>query len=321
MEPVTGQFPSAAKWGYRVAVAAGCLTLLMVLFNPVFALLEAAVCFTVARGIHRGRAWAAIAAAGFWLIPIPVLLLRGMPASAQVSLAFSGTVGLVMAWAAAALWRRPAKGGAAWPWAAFLALFTVGIVCFRPFAQPSVSMAPTVLAGDRFFVETATWTLGRAPARDQIVAIHYPIDRKQVYIKRIAGVPGDRLTIRVGKLVRNGTPVAEPWAVHASGFEDPYRDNFPSAPSFGIKAPAEEMLRTCVRDGELVVPAGAYFVLGDNRDDSFDSRYWGLVRRADIIGSPVLLYGSYARPADGSQPPSAMPGVRQLRWNRLFRIL
>ena len=321
MEPATGPLPSAARWGYRVIVAVGCLTLLMVLLNPVVALLQAALCFAVARGIRRGHAWAAIAAAGFWLIPIPVLLARELPAGAAVSLAFSGAVGLVMAWAAAALWRRPAAGGAAWPWVTFLALFTVGIVCFRPFAQPSVSMAPTILAGDRFLVETATWSLGRAPARDQIVAIHYPIDRKQIYIKRIAGVPGDRLSIRAGKLFRNGTAAAEPWAVRTSGFEDPYRDNFPSDPGSGLKAPAEEMLRTCARGGELVVPPGAYFVLGDNRDDSFDSRYWGLVRRADIIGSPELLYGSYAPPSDESQLPAGLPTLRQLRWNRLFKFL
>jgi signal peptidase I len=92
-------------------------------------------------------------------------------------------------------------------------------------------------------------------------------------------------------------------------YEDAYRDNFPSEPNVPLYQPAEEMLRKNVVNGEVVVPPGEYFVLGDNRDQSLDSRYWGFVSAGDLIGSPLLIY-------DSEEQRSG-----HIRWGRYFRVL
>ena len=184
-------------------------------------------------------------------------------------------------------------------------------------------MEHTLLIGDHFFVETATWALGRTPKRGEMVAFHYPVDRKEVFIKRIAGIPGDRVSIRNKQLYVNGSPASEPYAIHTSDFVDAYRDNFPSEPTVFLKEQGSEMLRTALHAGEIVVPGGAYFVLGDNRDSSLDSRYWGFVKRQDIFGSPVLIYASYdVSTVDHASPGTAMPPtILRMRWARMFKMI
>jgi signal peptidase I len=102
--------------------------------------------------------------------------------------------------------------------------------------------------------------------------------------------------MRDKRLYRNGVEVREPYVQHITSLIDAYRDNFPGGRDPGWHGPgseaAAEMIAHHVRDGELVVPEGKYFVLGDNRDDSLDSRYWGFIRRSDIVGRPILIYGS-----------------------------
>lgn len=315
------ELPRTAKWGFRVCAACACLALAAAIFNPLVALIQAAAQTAFAWGIRRRHAWAAFAAAGLWLTLLPLLPLRVEIRAADqwLAVAILAAMGSLMLASGFSLWPNPAARTGAAPWIALLVLWVAGNVCFRPFRQPSISMEPKILAGDQFFVETSTWTLGRAPKRDEILVFRYPIDGRQTHVKRVAGIPGDRIAIRHGRLIRNGAEVVEPWAVHQAGSPDPYGFNFPSEPGFGVKAPAEEMLRANVHGGEVVVPAGEYFVLGDNRDDSFDSRYWGFVRRADIIGSPTLVYASYDE-APGARAGS-MPTVRHLRWARLFKVL
>jgi len=107
-----------------------------------------------------------------------------------------------------------------------LCLFVGAVLCFQPFVVPSVSMENTVLAGDRIFVERATTVMNREPKFGNVVAVRYPLNRTQVYIKRIEGIPGDRLRLVNKQFYRNGTAVAEPYAKHVSSYVDAYRDVF-----------------------------------------------------------------------------------------------
>jgi signal peptidase I len=157
-------------------------------------------------------------------------------------------------------------------------------------------MEKTLLIGDRFLVDKIGTKLGRQPQRGDVVAFPYPLNPREIYVKRIVGVPGDRLRMRDKKLYRNGVEVQEPYAQHVAGFIDAYRDNFPNGPIASAYVPgaevAAEMIQHHVRDGELLIPEGKYFVMGDNRDDSLDSRYFGFIRRGDVIGRAILIYGS-----------------------------
>ena len=132
-------------------------------------------------------------------------------------------------------------------------------------------------------------------------------------------MPGDRLHLLHKQLYRNGAPVNEPYVMHMSTFEDPYRDNFPAVATTPLPQPAVQMLNDSVTAGELVVPPGKYFVLGDNRDDSSDSRYWGFVDSSEIIGRPFLIYASY----ELTQPASTTEfrSVLNMRWNRVMKWL
>jgi signal peptidase I len=199
-------------------------------------------------------------------------------------------------------------------------LVSLGVVvgaslCFRPYVLGSDSMADTLLPGDHALVETLDARLGREPRFGDIVAHRYPLNPTQVYCKRIVGVPGDRLRIVDKQLIRNGAAVAEPYAKHVSSFIDSYRDNLPAIPKMPVSIEVVEMLRDHVQAGELVVPPGKYFVLGDNRDDSSDSRYWGFISKGDIVGRPFLVYISIA------QDPRQSPPTTKIRWERFFKRL
>ncbi len=170
------------------------------------------------------------------------------------------------------------------------------IVGVRAYVIAAGSMEDTLQIGDRVLVETITAHLGRLPERGEIVAMNYPIDRRQKFFKRVVAIPGDRLRILNKQLYRNGVAVAEPYARNKTDYVDAYRDNFPGPPNQLVLAPAARMLSDNVRDGEVIVPPGKYFVLGDNRDLSLDSRYWGFLSKGDIFGRPLLIY--FSRSAD-----------------------
>ena len=174
-------------------------------------------------------------------------------------------------------------------------------------------MEPTLLQGDYILTQNRLWG---APQRDELVVFRNPANAQDIWIKRVAGVPGDRLRIVNKRLYRNGEPVAEPYAVHETSYMDTFRDNFPSKPSVPLQAGGQAMLASDVRNGEVVVPAGQYFVMGDNRDDSLDSRYFGFVPAGDIIGRPRLIYASY-KVRDQATQRTAF----NTRWNRLFKVL
>jgi signal peptidase I len=117
------------------------------------------------------------------------------------------------------------------------------------------------------------------------------------------------------QLFRNGVAVREPWARNLTDHEDSYRDSFPAEPNIPVDLPALQMLKKNVVNGQVVVPAGKYFVMGDNRDQSLDSRYWGFIDKQDLMGRPLLIYGS-SQVKEGDNPT-----IFNTRWNRLSRLL
>jgi signal peptidase I len=157
------------------------------------------------------------------------------------------------------------------------------------FAIPTGSMEPTIYIGDHVFVLRPIFS--GAMRRGDVIAVRYPIDPKTTFLKRIVGMPGDRIRIVNKALSINGQVVTEPYVVHGTDYVDSYRDNFPSEPNVSLETPAILMLHDNVKNGEVVVPPGNYFLMGDNRDFSLDSRYWGFVGDADCLGRPVMVLG------------------------------
>jgi signal peptidase I len=117
-------------------------------------------------------------------------------------------------------------------------------------------------------------------------------DPSQTFIKRVIGLPGDRIRIENKQVIRNGERLVEDYARSLDRYVDSYRDNFPGAPQVHLEKPAAEMLSRNVENGEVVVPEGALFVLGDNRDRSLDSRFFGFVPQSNVIGRPWMVYWS-----------------------------
>jgi signal peptidase I len=231
----------------------------------------------------------------------------------------------------------------------FIAEWTVTIVLLlfattslvQAFVIPSASMVGTLLIGDHVLVDKLTYApMGAVskhilPYRDvrrgDIIVFRYPIHIEDDYVKRAIGVPGDHIKLVNKSLWLNGHPVNEPYVVHSAGYIDAYRDNFPaSAPNAPLPPPAYDMLEKHVENGELVVPPGYIFAMGDNRDDSLDSRYWGFVPRENIVGTPLIIYWSYDAPT--SELTNGNIGFDHIvdvvahfftktRWLRTFRLI
>ena len=215
--------------------------------------------------------------------------------------------------------------------------------CVQPFRIPSGSMEPTLLVGDFLLVNKQATALGDTggllPAsaihRGQIIVFHYPIDPSIHLVKRVVGMPGDHLKMREGRVYINGTPMVEPYAVYRPTGPDNYRDNFPRLQSAdpNIDSRWWIRMRTLIDDGELIIPKDNYFVLGDNRNNSEDSRYWGFVPRAAIVGQPLLIYFSLHLPGNDDLSvltPEALAQQRRgglsaftdfARWSRVLQIV
>jgi len=167
--------------------------------------------------------------------------------------------------------------------------------------------------------------------RGDVVVFHDPVDDPSVHlVKRVIGVPGDRIHLRNGIVFRNGEPLKESYAVYREAAEDRYRDDFPDLQTMqpGVNTNWWIRLRSLVHDGEVTVPAGCYFVMGDNRNDSEDSRYWGFVPRDAIVGKPLVIYFSWRQPgvdgADSEGPLHAdllAAKTSFARWERTFRVV
>ncbi len=194
-----------------------------------------------------------------------------------------------------------------WVVTAILFLFLITTL-MQGFVIPTVSMEDTLLRGDHLLVDKLAYGPSgivskyllpyRDVKRGDIIVFRWPIDVRQNYVKRVIGIPGDHIRLVNKVLYLNGKPLREPYAVHKTIYVDSYRDNFPGEPNVRLPEPALQMLEHDVKNGELVVPPGVLFAMGDNRDNSSDSRYWGFVPRENIIGKPLLVWWSYDAPTD-----------------------
>jgi signal peptidase I len=183
-----------------------------------------------------------------------------------------------------------------------VAIFVITFIV-QAFQIPSESMENTLLVGDYLLVNKLCYGgegIGdyvmpyQKIKRRDIIVFHYPVDPKQHFVKRVIGLPGDRLRLVNKKVFINGQPLDEPYVRFMEPPNNLFRDNFPrtDVPAYGLEGKWWLEMRKLVEDGELIVPERSYFVMGDNRDDSQDSRYWGFVPRENIIGRPLVIYWS-----------------------------
>ena len=224
--------------------------------------------------------------------------------------------------------------------AVFIITFTV-----QPFRIPSGSMEPTLLIGDFLLVHkgipSADPSNGIFPSarihRGDIIVFHFPVDPNMDLVKRVIGLPGDRIKLRDGRVYINDAPLKEPYAMYLPSPPDTFRDDFPRLQSADPNIESRWWIRmhNLIDNGELIIPAGNYFVLGDNRNDSEDSRYWGFVPRADILGKPLLIYFSLHQGDDdaslftgtaAAQTPALHSGklselANFARWDRTLQIV
>lgn len=174
---------------------------------------------------------------------------------------------------------------------AFVVAMIIRAFFIQAYKIPSGSMLNTLLIGDHLLVnKTAYWF--SKPKRGDIIVFEYPIEPEKDFIKRVIAVPGDRIRMENKKVFINGKPQDEKYVRYESDFVFPEyvnpRDNFP----------------------EITIPEGYYFVMGDNRDASFDSRFWGFVKESSIKGEALIIYWSWQ-----------FGDKFELRLNRLLKII
>ncbi|MDE3178864.1 MAG: signal peptidase I [Acidobacteriota bacterium] len=249
----------------------------------------------------------------------------------------------------------PKKGDSGWDLARSLLIIIVGVFCIRTFIGeatviPTGSMENTILIGDHVFLDKlpygprVPYTSLRLPMlksvhRGDIIAFHYPVNPSLMYVKRVIGVGGDVIRVVNKQVYRNGKKLNEPYAIHAYPDIEDLRDNFPPsieqlnnlAAEWGLDPNwAREMPRYIYPDG-LHVPKGYLFVMGDNRDNSSDSRFWGFVPLQNVVGEPLFVYWSYNAPTrdwmseslegrlrfDGS---IIVNFIQRTRWSRMGKL-
>jgi signal peptidase I len=236
---------------------------------------------------------------------------------------------------------RPARGFIP-EWTVTIILLLFGTTTLlQAFVIPTGSMEDTLLIGDHLLVDKLAYApsgpisshlLPYEPVkRGDIFVFRSPADLTLTLVKRCMGVPGDHIKLVNKQVFLNGKQLDEhAYVVHKTEDIDSYRDNFPSEPNVHPLGGVEDMLDHHVVNGEVVLPADSYFAMGDNRDNSLDSRYWGFVPRANIIGKPIIIYWSYDAPTeDLLNPAIGMDHLVDLlehfftktRWGRTFKLV
>lgn len=222
-----------------------------------------------------------------------------------------------------------------------IAIFVITFIV-QAFQIPSESMENTLLVGDYLLVNKLCYGgqgFGdhlmpyQKIARQDIIVFHYPVDPRQHFVKRVIGLPGDRIKMVNKKVFINGKLLDESYVRFIEPPNNLFRDDFPRVdiPAYGLDGKWWLQMRKLVEDGELIVPEGHYFVMGDNRDDSQDSRYWGFVPQENIIGRPLIIYWS-VRDWDHEVEPTVGGRLQHLayafthlfqitRWNRTLRLI
>ena len=185
---------------------------------------------------------------------------------------------------------------------AILIAFFIRTFVVQAFKIPSGSMKPTLLIGDHLLVNKFIYGIKipfvrktlvsiSEPKRGDVVVFIYPEDHSKDFIKRVIGVSGDTIEIRNKKIFLNGLPYNDAHGVYVDDFIIPGsiqpRDNF----------------------GPFTVPKDALFTMGDNRDQSYDSRFWGVVDKKDVLGKAMIIYWSWDK------------DVHNVRWSRIFSLL
>ncbi len=296
------------------------------IFQPVY-LLTAPIQIASGVTILRRRAWggygfALVYVANLMVIPIVTVDSSSRVPGLLATAILGGVLTVIFFLAGSALSGAGAILGRRWPWICLALASTMPFLFVRAYVMPSGSMEQTLLIGDHMLMRVFPQPTAH---RGSLLVFHYPLDPKQIFIKRVTGLEGDRIQIKDRVLYVNGARLAEPYVIHT--FPDNAELNdFPNRPNYasletvpGLLNAYTEMVENHVKNGEVVVPSGKYFVLGDNRDNSLDSRYWGFVDKAAVMGEPFLIYYSDAVTATDSQRnPFTLP---KIRWDRMFKPL
>jgi len=220
------------------------------------------------------------------------------------------------------------------------AIFIITFIV-QAFEIPTGSMENTLLVGDHVFVDRLTaMNAGGITGlvmpyhdikRGEIIVFIHPKDPGMYVVKRVIGVPGDKIHLKDGVVYRNGQPLNEPYLLR-EGTGQEFRENFPRGEYDGTYSEWPMQMRAYLRDGELIVPPDNFFGMGDHRDVSLDSRYWGFIPRENIVGRPLFIYWSFDTPSDQYERRQAGERVSffvhmiahffdKTRWSRMFHLV
>lgn len=217
-----------------------------------------------------------------------------------------------------------------WEWSKIIIFAVALFVVIRTFGVeaykiPSGSMENTLLVGDFLLVNKAVFGAEvpftnlrlpaiRSPRRGDVIVFQWPPNPQQSYVKRLIGLAGDTVEMREGVFLLNGRRQNESYVIHSHPIGEPVEEEFRWQDQYLVRtAQAREAYHPSRNTwGPLIVPDKSYFMLGDNRDNSLDSRYWGFVADSLIKGKPLFVYYSYERDATHS-----FPWLTDIRWSRL----
>lgn len=233
--------------------------------------------------------------------------------------------------------------------ASYCAVIVVGLFIltfiFQNFVIPSGSMEKTLLIGDHVLVDRvnlappahwAPFVRYRTVHRGDIIVFLKPGYPDMFLVKRVVGIPGDRVHLHEGYVYLNGQRQDEPQAGHPDYSSYlPYRDEFPNVPTSqgqDIEPVWANDLPSHIQSGDLVVPPGNYFAMGDNRLNSLDGRFWGFVPRENIVGRPLFVYWSFISPEEDEEHVSMSERLQQMghvllhffdqtRWSRTLHMV